>query len=249
MARRWNDWVVAALAVMVVSVWSVDAVAQNTRTAEVPVQFGIGPAAYVFGGPTFDEPGWGGKLFDDQPIHTGLRLRMTAVIESELVEEHPGMVPGQYRSHIARAGEVRYAPAIISLLPTSLYLSPSIGDASVWGATWSLIGLGVAFAQRPVRPSGRAALITSAMYISSDAVESPYVFARPGVEIQFDLEVPLDERFLVSVGFSSQVYVPQLLEGSFMEIGGFDEDSLWHIGQVYLQGHFRFPYSHQYSVQ
>lgn len=250
MCERWNGFAVATLAVFAMCFWSADAAAQQTRTAEVPVQVGVGPAAYMLGGPTFDDGvGWGGGLLDDQPIHTGLRLRLTAIIESELVEEHPGMIPSQYRGYVSNAGEVRYAPPIVALLPSSLYLSPPIADSSVWGATWSLLALGMPFTQHPVRTSARAALIATAMYISSESVQSPYIFARPGVELQFDVEVPLDDRFLVSFGFSSQVHVPQLLDGPFTEIGGFDADSLWHIGQIYMQGHFRFPYSYTYSVQ
>lgn len=249
MVCRWYSRAAGLLAVMLAATWSFEVHAQQTRTAEVPVQIGVGPAGYLLGGPTLDEVGWGGGLFDEQPIHTGLRLSLMGVIDAELVDEHPGMVPSQHRGRIQQAGEVRYAPGIVSLIPSSLYLSPGLGDASVWGATWSPIAIGMALTSEPVRFSGRGAVIATAKYISSETVSSPYVFLRPGVELNFDLEIPIAEEFLVSFGWSSKVHLPQPLDGGILDVGDFDEDSLWHIGQFYMQVHFRVPYSHQYRVQ
>ena len=244
---RWQSSLVAVLVVAFVGLWSVDAEAQRTRTAQVPVQVGVGPAGNMMGGPTFEDGlGWGGRLYDDQAIHSGLKIDIRAVISGELVRQHPGMVPRQYRSQIQQSGEVRYAPGIVSLIPTSLFLSPPIGDASAWGATWSLLGLGVPFTPSPVRTSARGAVITTAMYIDSPSVADHYVFLRPGVELKVDVEFQLAEDFLISVGWASQVYLPQDLDGGILSAGGFDEDSLWHIGQFYIQGHLRIPYAHEY---
>jgi hypothetical protein len=56
-----------------------------------------------------------------------------------------------------------------------------------------------------------------------------------------DLELQFSKRFLVSVGWESALYVPQ-------ELGGLGlperlRDGIFHVGQAYLQLHFRFPYT------
>lgn len=243
----WQSNAVAVSVMVFVGLWSFDAQAQRTRTAKVPVQVGVGPTGNLLGGPTFDDGfGWGGGLYGDQPIHSGLKIDLMAVIDAELVRRHPGMVPRQYRGRIRESGEVRYAPGIVSLIPSSLFVSPPIGDASAWGATWSLLGLGLPFTPSPVRISAKGALITTAMYIDSPSVADHYVFLRPGAELKFDVEFQLHEDLLISVGWASQIYIPQDLNGGILDAGGFDENSLWHIGQFYIQGHIRIPYSHEY---
>lgn len=240
----------AVLVALVLSFWSFEADAR--RTAQVPVQVGVGPTGNLFAGPTFgDNVGWGGRLGGDQLIHTGLRISVTAVIEAELVRRHPGLVPRQYRQQVIDAGEVRYAPGIVALIPNSLYLSPPIPgvdgwEAQAWGATWSLMALGLPFVTDPFRFSVRGALIASAIYINSEAVGGHYFFLRPGAELKAEVEIPLADDFLVSFGWASMFHVPQSLDGGILEVGGFDENSLWHIGQFFLQGHIRIPYTHQY---
>lgn len=242
---RWQIGMAALAVTLVGLVWSSEAEAQ--RTAQVPVQVGVGPAGYLLGGPSLDELGWEGRLFDDQPVHGGLRLSLTAVIDSDLVDEHPEMVPAQHRDRLRNMGEVRFAPAIVSLLPTDLYLSPSIDNTSIWGATWSIIGAGVALPSDMLRVSASGSVIATLKNIRSEVLPaSNFFFARPGVELQFDFEVPIAERFLMSADWTSKVYLPQDLNGNVADIGEFDGDSLWHVGQFYLQGHIRFPYTHSY---
>jgi hypothetical protein len=218
--------------------------------AEIPVQIGVGPAGYILAGPTFPSLRFGGLLYEDQPLHYGLRINITAVITGDLIRNHPGLVPRQYARQIMQAGEVRYRPGVLGLIPRSLYLTPPIGNAMSVGATWAPIGLGLVLASSPVRVSVSGALIGTLMYIRSPSVAtSNYLFARPGVELNLDFEIPLSERFLISLGWSSMVHVPQTLEATGLEslgMGGLDQQSLWHIGQFYVQGHYRVPYKHSY---
>ncbi len=241
---KYGWWLVAVMVLAMVPVQQAEA----QRTAQVPVQVGVGPAGYLMGGPSVEEVAWEGRAFDDQPIHAGLRLSLAAVIDSDLIEEHPGMVPSQYRDQLQRMGEVRFRPGIVSLIPTSLFLSPPIDNTSIWGATWSVIGAGLAPISDPIRVSASGSAVVSALYMRSDVLpEKNFVFLRPGVELQFDFEIPITDDFLISTGWASKVHIPQAYDGSITEMGGFDADSLWHIGEFYLQAHFRFPYSHTYG--
>ncbi len=243
---RCGGWLVAVVAVFALVVPVNEAEAQ--RTAQVPVQVGVGPAGFLLGGPSVEEVAWEGRAFDDQPIHTGLRLSLAAVIDADLIEEHPGMVPSQYRNQLQQMGEVRFSPSIVSLIPTSLYLSPPIRNTSIWGATWSLIGAGLAPISDPIRVTASGSAVLSAIYMNSDAMpRDNFFFLRPGVELQFDFEIPITDDFLISTGWASKVHLPQAYDGGILEMGDFDADSLWHIGEFYIQAHFRFPYSHTYG--
>ena len=242
----------ACFAALLVGTWSFEAQAQR-NTAQIPVQVGVGPSGSLFAGPTFSEDsvGWGGRLAEDRVLHTGLRLSLTAVIQAELVRRHPGLVPRQYRQQVINSGEVRYAPGIVALIPDTIYISPPIPgvdgwDSQAYGATWSLMALGLPFITNPFRVSARGALIASAIYINSETVGGHYFFLRPGAELKLEVEIPLTNELLVSFGWASMFHVPQSLDESFVSPAGFDENSLWHIGQFFFQGHFRIPYSYQY---
>lgn len=243
--------ILVAVFVAVMTVAAVDdAHAGSSTVADVPVQIGVGPTGNILAGPTYtdDTIGWGGRLADDQLIHYGLRLSATAIIQADLVEEHPRMVPRNYRGYVRRAGEVRFSPAVLSLIPSSLYLSPPVTDASAWGATWALLGAGLPLVTDPFRLSLNGRVIATLLYVDSPSATSPFFFARPGASLVVDVEVPVTDDFLVSFGWSSKFHVPpQPLSGHFLNSRGFDEHSLWHIGQFYVQGHYRFPFSYDYG--
>src|SRR5699024_1271545 len=143
-------------------------------------------------------------------------------ISNELVKKHRDMVPRQYGRQIAKMGEVRYRPGIVSLIPKTLYLSPAIsGDAQAWGASWSIIGAGIAKSFGNFRPSLNGSLLATAMYINSPSTQADhYFFLRPGVELGLDFEFKLTEQFLLSIGWTSQVYIPQTLRSSGIEMLG-----------------------------
>lgn len=225
----------------------------SVATAMVPVQVGVAPTGILLGGPalSLSEFGFEGRLLEDRLIHTGLRLDVAAIITAELIRQHRQMVPTQARRHIINAGEVRFSPSILRLLPTTLYLSPPVaGNAQAWGATWGLIGAGLAQNFGAFRPSLGGSVIATLMYINSPSLAADhYFFIRPGIELNLDLEFKIVDQFLVSLGWASQVYIPQTLSETGLAMlgtGGFDRDSLWHIGQFYVQFHFRVPYPHKY---
>ena len=224
----------------------------GVQVAEIPVQVGVGPAGNILAGPTFPSLRFGNDIYDDQPIHFGLRLNITAVIEPELVRRHPGLVPRSVAHQIIQSGGVRYRPGVLALVPRTVYLQPPFGDAMSLGATWSVIGLGLSPVQSPVRLTLGGSLIGTLLYIRTPSlVANNYLFARPGVELNLDVEIPFSERFLISVGWSSMIHIPQTLQESgaaMFGMGGLTRNSLWHIGQFYVQGHVRVPYKHSYRA-
>lgn len=222
--------------------------------AQIPVQIGVGPTGYFLGGPiTEPEFGFGGQLMDDKLIHSGLRISVTAVIDREVARRHPNLLPRNYRQQVGQGQEIRIAPSVVALIPTSLFISPPVfGDAQAYGATWSLFGVGLPLSRDPVRISLNGALIGTVMYIRSPSLQNQnYIFARPGAEFRFDVEIPIERDFRLGIGASTQLYVPQTLRGTGADSFGagefLDSQSLWNISQIYIQGHFRIPYDYRYQ--
>lgn len=224
----------------------------QSGVAEIPVQIGVGPAGLLLAGPAFPDLGFSGILAEDRLIHTGLRLSLTAIINEEIVRKHPRLIPRQYRQRIIDAGEFRFSPGVVALIPTTLVISPPIaGSAQAYGATWSLLGAGIPLVREPVRFTVSGALIGTLLYIRSPSLEaSNYLFARPGVEVRLELEVPIHQDLRVTIGAATQAYIAQSLEGTgtdMFEMGEYmDAQSLWNINQLFLQAQFRVPYNHRY---
>lgn len=210
--------------------------------AEVPVDVGIGPAAYY---------GFGPLLSNRGPVpHFGLKLNVEAVIDQAWIAAHPSAVPESYRRQAKGVREVRITPSVF--IPDSLLISPkvdSLGGVGVYGVSWRPIGVGLTLLGGG--PSGgqrRSAawltvdlgLLVTAAYIDSDAAEVPSTFfLRPGLDLSLEAHLAASRSLLFSVGYAQQVYVPQKL-GSF-GFGPLDE-SVFLVGQAFLKVHVRFPY-------
>ncbi|MFP2912777.1 hypothetical protein ACLESD_48780 [Pyxidicoccus sp. 3LFB2] len=204
------------------------ALATAARPVTVPVDVGVGPTALLFFGP----------VFEDQPIHTGLKISVDAVLDREWLKKNQRLIPKRYRKQAQRVDEIRISPSI--LIPDTLIISPKVRNTGMYGVTWKPLGLGLPLSSSPVRLSVGGGLLLTYAYLHSDTLADTH-FLRPGAELGVDLELQFSKRFLVSVGWESALYVPQ-------ELGGLGlperlRDGIFHVGQAYLQLHFRFPYT------
>jgi len=206
----------------------------KARSNEItlPVNIGIGPAAFTLTGPVADDQFW----------HPGLRIDVFALISPELIRQNLHRVPKQYRKMAAGIKtELRYSP--LWYLPESLIISPSFNNTGIFGVNFNPISLTLPLSQSP-RFSLAAGLLLSYAYISSDTLPSPTHFLRPGLGLKAELEVPFSDSFLISIGWQSSLYPPQEVGGPVFALGELD-NSIWHIGQAFLLLHFRFPYTTQ----
>ncbi|MFB1480139.1 hypothetical protein [Corallococcus sp. RDP092CA] len=204
------------------------AVALAAQKVTVPVDVGVGPAVFVFSGP----------IADDQLLHTGLKLSVDAVLDKEWLRKNPRAIPARYRKQAQQMEEVRISPSIF--IPDSLIISPRYRDTGMYGVTFKPLGLGVPLSSSPVRFKLGVGLVLTYAYIFSDTLPDTHLL-RPGASLGADLELQLAKRFLLSVGWESTFYVPQELGGLGLpdSLG----DGIFHVGQAYLQLHFRFPYT------
>ncbi len=209
---------------------------------KVPVDVGIGPAAYWFFGPLTDNR-W--------PMpHFGLKLNVYGVIDEEMIDANRRSIPPKYQKMAQGVTEVRISPSF--LIPDSLIISPKIsspnfGGTGMYGATWRPLSLGFPLAGRN-KPGSfnksrgrldlRLGLLVTYAFIYSDLLPTTH-FIRPGLDLTLELELVASQSFLISLGYAQQAYVPQKL--GELGFGPFDQ-SICLVGQGFLKFHFRFPY-------
>ncbi|RMG14812.1 MAG: hypothetical protein D6729_13190 [Deltaproteobacteria bacterium] len=213
------------------------------KARRVTVQLGVGPSLVTF--PIYDLAAGQirGDLFEDQALHTGLRLSLAAILDQAFVRRNRDLVPKRYRRLFRKGGEVRYVPWQAALVPRTLYLSPKVRHTGVYGATWVPLALGIAPLTRPVRLSLGLGLALTYAFIHSDLeVLGPVThFFSVGGELNLELEVPLSRSLRLSLGAASALYVPQAL-GQPPFVGDADPGRLiYHISQIFLQLKVRFP--------
>jgi len=200
---------------------------------DVPVEMGLGPAAFTFAGP----------MYGDQPLHTGLRLHFKAVLDEGLVEAHENAMPSVLAERIRSRGEIRVGYWAI---PESIFLSPERLQTSVWGATWRMGSFEWSWGRTVKLRFGAGFLFTYARIVS-EQLRSPTHFARPGTDAKLELELALGDHLRLTLGGSSQLYLPQQLGaspfGSVLSSFHHLRRSIWHIANAYLVLGGRFPVS------
>jgi hypothetical protein len=205
----------------------------------VPVDVGVGPAAYIINGP----------VFDDQPVHTGLKLSVQAIIDQATIQAHQDRIPAGYRQQALRMREVRVSPSLF--IPDAIIISPKLRHTGIYGVTWRPISIGLSLLDvEAVRLGLSAGLLLTYAFLYSDLPEIPTThFIRPGVDLGAELEIAISPTFLFSLGWASGFYVPQGLGTFGMGPFGDTQDwaalrqTLWHVGQGFVKLHVRFPYS------
>lgn len=225
----------AAFAVWAGAAWAVP--------VEVPVDVGVGPAAFWFLGPMTQVRG--------AVPHFGLQLDVHAIIDKEVIDKNRDRIPPNLRGMAEKVTEARISPSIF--IPRYLYVSPKLdplGGVGMYGISWVPFGLilassGKGEARGWDKPKGRGALeaglLLTYFYVHSDRVEAPAThFIRPGLELKASVEAFVTPRFLVSLSGGGQAYVPQKM-GEF-GFGPF-EQMICFAAFASLQFHYRFPYT------
>lgn len=215
-------WVLAVL-VLASQAWG--------ESVAVPVDLGIGPAAFVFAP---------GPVFDDQPVHYGVKISLQAIIDQQLLKKEQNRIPARYRKLVLRQKEIRITPFPLTLIPEELFISPKLDHTGIFGATFKPIALGLAVGGSGLRFGLDGGLVLTAAYLYGDTLPDTF-FARPGVSLQAELEWMPTKVFGLSVGWESAAYIPQVIGGSFTDVTP-TEQAIWHIGNAFLKLHFRFPY-------
>jgi hypothetical protein len=222
-------WLVAAL------VLGLSTAAAARTPVTVPVDVGVGPAVYNITG----------RVADDQPLHLGLRLSVQAIIDQATIRQHQDRIPPRMRARALRVKEVRISPSI--LIPDALIISPPAHNTALYGVTWRPVGLNVPLADGEVVSLRlQAGLLLTYAFVTSSKPELPDThFLRPGVDLGGELEIFPSPLFGVSAGWSSGLYLPQVLGRFGVSPTAADgpRATLWHFGQAFLKVHVRFPYS------
>jgi hypothetical protein len=200
---------------------------------DVPVDLGVGPELLIINNP----------VFRDQAIHFGLKINVEAVLSHKLLLKEKRRIPKQYQKMVLGMNELRITPSIF--IPDSLIISPKIANTALYGISWRPIAGDIPLVQDEwffIKLGAGLDLTTFFLY--SDNLPTTF-FLRPGVDVKLEMVWMMADEFGVGLGWQSTFYIPQptgLDFGSFFSVQPWRQD-IWHIGQAFLQLHFRFPYT------
>lgn len=199
-------------------------------TVEIPVDIGLGPAVHFITG----------DIQEDQLVHTGLVISIDAIIDKAVIKKYQKRIPEQYRKMALSMDEARISPSVF--IPDTLIISPGYNNTGMYGISWRPIGMSIPLVKTTkLNVKTSTGLRLTYLYIHSKTLASPTHFLRPGIDLLLDTELRLSDSVLASLGWNSQIYIPQTLGGGFTELGSL-ENSIWHVGQAYFKLHYRFPY-------
>lgn len=205
--------------------------------ASIPVEVAVGPVALVPNPPAFG----------DQPVHVGLQLEIAAVVDQELIRRYRSQIPAWARGYASTVKEARIRPWWLLLVPELFVISPGFLNTGMYGGVWRPVG--VSF---PLVDSGAFSVDAGAdldlvgLYIrsttlgggTSSSPSSTFVI-RPGVHLFAAAQVELSKQWRLSAGWSSDVFIPQALGRSPLQVLPL-EDSIWHLGGPFVMVHHRF---------
>ena len=202
---------------------------RKKQAVTVPVNVGLGPAVHWVTGP----------VQRDQEQHYGVKISLAAIIDQALIRQNQHKIPKRYRKMASRVDQVRLRPGPVVLVPDTLFISPRRDQTSMYGANWRFYGV-----HMPLGPLriGTNLNLTYAYIESGNPALGETHFFRPGLDLNAELEIPLSKSVLVSGGWTSFFYPPQEVGGPVLALGD-REASIWHIGQAFVQLHFRIPYT------
>jgi len=231
-----NGFVSLALSCLVLGLAIIPSSAWAKKEVTIPINIGIGPAAYYITG----------DIQNDQAPHYGLQIDLAAVINKKTIRENQGKIPKKYRKMATQLGEARIGHLLI---PDSLFISPKTKNTSIYGVTWQPLSLNQPLLNAWMKLQVGAGILLTYAHINRDIPKSDTTlksqqtthFFRPGLELRANLDLPFSESFILSLGWSSGFYIPQTLGPSWGVSTG--SDSIWHIGQAYALFNFRMPYT------
>ena len=202
----------------------------EAKKIEVPIELGIGPSMLNVTG----------AVAQDQPWHYAISLSGEAIISKKLLKQNKKMIPKQYRKKVLKMDEIRVSSIY---LPDMLIVSPRTGNTALYGISWRPISMGVPLIKGPTSLKAGLGLRLTGAYLDSSLPSLPStLFIRPGLDAKIQAQMPLGEKFGLTAGWASQVYVPQSLGGELDDFAAELDSSIWHIGQAFARLNYRFPY-------
>jgi hypothetical protein len=207
---------------------------------EIPVEVAVGPVALVPNPPAFF----------DQPVHAGLMIDVTAVIDQDLIRRYRDRAPAWARGAAGNVNEVKLTPGPLALLPETLVVSPAFSSTGMYGAIWRPFGLSIPLVDTPAFGLDTGAALSavalfahsSTLGVSAGSGGQSFTFVlRPGAQLHVTAELSLSESLRLRAGWASDFFVPQPWGRPPWELFPL-EDSLWHLGGPFFVVAYRFPY-------
>lgn len=197
---------------------------------EIPINVGIGPSLFWFPG-----------LTPDRDLHTGVRLEIYAVIDQAMIKKFKNRIPKKFRRMATAQQEIHVAPSLMMLIPDAIIISP--GDtSSIYGATWTLLGLGVNLVNSSRFDASVSVNFPTLTYLH---VQSPAnnpensnlfgIGATPALLTQ----IRITDNWLLGLSYYHTFQLP--LEMNQFERANGTQKTWNHFGEISAVLHYRFP--------
>ncbi|MBF0429985.1 MAG: hypothetical protein HQK83_01800 [Fibrobacteria bacterium] len=202
----------------------------------IPLNVGVGPEFNYYNG----------VIGKDQAIHYGIKIDMHAFIDKTVLEKNKNKIPKKFRKQVQKLSSVKIGKVYI---PESIIFSPKIKNTGIYGINFRPVGAGLGLVSGAFLDVNlNLGLNLSYLFIHSDKLfedEKGTVmhFLRPGLNAKLNFQFKFSRIFQLSSGFEGIGYVPQEMsvDSKIFEIGDFNNDNLWLMGQIYLMMNIRIP--------
>ena len=209
----------------------------------VPIDIAVGPVVIL------PNP----SVFVSQPAFSGLEISLAGIIDQQLIRKYKRKIPRQYQRMARSVDEIAYRPWYVALIPERLILSPGLSaqgisgsglfSTSMYGAVWRPVAIGTSlFKSGQTKVSLNLGLDFAYIFVHSVNLPSPTHFLRPGLNLEAVLRIPITQSFLLSMGWSSDLFIPQPLGAPPWAVWPL-EQALWHLGGPFIKLHLRVPYT------
>lgn len=197
---------------------------------EIPINVGMGPSLF-----------WLPGIVDDRDWHTGVRLDLYAVLDQPTIKKFKNRIPKKFRGMATAQREIHISPMIMYLVPDAIIISP--GDSSsIYGATWTLFGIGLNLVDTPFLEASANLDLPSLTYLwASSTANNPdntHLFGI-GASPSLNSLVHLSDNWLLGLSYYHTVQLP-LTMGAYQRDSG-PEKQWTHFGEISAMLHYRFP--------
>ena len=192
---------------------------------------------------------YNGLIGDDQLFHGALKIDLHAIIDKQTIKQNKKKIPKQYRKMAMKLDEVHIKKWWI---PNEIIISPKIHNTSIYGINFRPIGTNIILSKaKPIKFIIGAGLnltylnINSSTLFEADSSDDKTMhFFRPGIDINPDFKIKFTKKFNISLGAKSMFYIPQTVSSTdgIFGVGGFNENSLWNMNQLYIMFNLIIPY-------
>ena len=159
----------------------------------------------------------------------GTELSIAGVVDQEVIERYKDKIPQKYRKAASKLGEVSVSHLFV---PQTLYIHPSDGEKSAFGATWGIVP-SISLGGKYISVGVHGGLIATYLYYNDEVLDDSIHFIRPGLRGGANMKLFLFKRYVgLEAGINKDLYISKQF---------FADENVSHLSGGYMMLHIRIP--------